>query len=82
MIFGARMNTAWNGSGPSGPTSRSASKLSTCLPKALRSTVMSMSPASGWGWPGTSVAMKIAPAQVPHTGMPAAARSLSLGMIP
>src|SRR5438309_5560599 len=43
---------------------------------------MSMSDASGWGWPGTSFAMKIAPAHVPHTGMPWATRSLSLSMIP
>src|SRR5437867_3151384 len=43
---------------------------------------MSMSDASGCGWPGTSFAMKMAPAQVPHTGMPSATRSLSLSMIP
>src|SRR5438876_5467155 len=43
---------------------------------------MSISPASGWGWPGTSRAMKIAPAQVPHTVMPSATRSLSFGMKP
>src|SRR2546430_2657676 len=43
---------------------------------------MSMRDASGWGWPGTSFAMKIAPAHVPHTGMPWATRSLSLSMIP
>src|SRR5438045_1521149 len=43
---------------------------------------MSMRDASGCGWPGTSFAMKIAPAHVPHTGMPSATRSFSLSMIP
>src|SRR5947207_251657 len=43
---------------------------------------MSMRDASGCGWSGTSLAMKIAPAHVPHTGMPSATRSLSLSMIP
>src|SRR6266550_8503554 len=43
---------------------------------------MSMSPASGCGWPGTSFAIKIAPAHVPHTGIPSATRSFSLSMIP
>src|SRR5438309_9927145 len=76
------MNTAWNGATPSAFTSRSASNEASCRPKAFRSTVMSMSPASGCGWPGTSFAMKIAPAHVPHTGMPSATRSLSLSMIP
>src|SRR5438876_1882784 len=41
-----------------------------------------MSEASGCGCPGTSFAMKIAPAHVPHTGMPSAARSRSFSMIP
>src|SRR2546428_6704848 len=81
-MSGARMNTAWNGAPPNAGTSRSASNESICRPNALRRTRISMSSASGCGWPGTSRAMKIAPAQVPQMDMPCATRSLSLGMKP
>src|SRR5437867_4511161 len=42
---------------------------------------MSITAASGCGCPGTSFARKIAPAQVPHTGIPSRTRSRSFGMI-
>src|SRR5438093_7344486 len=43
---------------------------------------MSMSPRSDWGRPGTRFARKIAPAQVPHTGMPARARARIFSVSP
>ena len=42
---GARMKTPWKGPRPS--TSRSSSKLSTCRPKAFRSTAASKTPRRG-----------------------------------
>src|SRR5207253_912040 len=72
---GALINTAGPGP-PSKGTSTVASKLSTCLPYALRRTVMSIISSGCWsGRPSsTRLAIRIIPAQVPRTGIPAWAR--------
>ncbi len=61
---GARMKTARSGSSPIPSTSRSASKLCSWRPKALRSAVASIRPRC-------SASQTISPAQVPKTGRPA-----------
>ena len=73
---GARMNTACTGSS-SPAKSRSSSKESTCRPKALRRTVMSMPPSVSWPTTPSSIrsASRIMPAHVPKTGRPSAIRA-------
>ena len=55
--------------------SRSASKLSTCRPNALRLTPMSMSFSGSGLWSASRLARTIMPAQVPQMGNPPLTRS-------
>ena len=58
-------------------SSRSASKLSTWRPKALRRTEMSITSMPGRSRLSTVFARRMAPAQVPQTGLPLAQKSRS-----
>ena len=76
---GARMKTACTGPPSRCAKSTSVSKESTCRPKALRRTVMSMPPSVSWsGLPSTiRSASRIIPAQDPYAGRPARRASRS-----
>src|SRR5919112_4748339 len=69
---GARMKTARTGSPSTPATCRSSSKESTCRPKALRRTVMSMPPKVCWSARPSSTrsASRIIPAHAPYAGSP------------
>ena len=76
---GARMNTARKGCSPTTGMSRSASKESTCRPKALRRTMTSRPPMTSWsGLASVTVsASMIIPAHDPYIGIPARRASRS-----
>ena len=69
------MNTACSGGPPMPATDNSVSKLSTCVPKALRLTTMSTMPSGRGRGSVRRRARSTMPAHVPQAGSPPAKRA-------